>query len=562
MRKKKWEENFRGRNPSPQKLQRRNGGAPHYISAIGTLPRFLHSSHHLLPLPCQLTPPHLSHSSALLWFRLQHTRMDMEWLRGKCIGRGAFGAVHLAVDRATGRAFAVKSVDAKGAPAAAAAALACLENEIRILKRLSSPYVVAYLGDGETGNTRDLLMELVPGGTAAEAAARQGSLGERGARGVLRKVAAALRYLHGEAGVVHGDVKGRNVLLGCCDAEGCGAKLADFGAARLVSEAAPRGPRGTPAWMAPEVARGGAATPASDVWSLGCTALELLTGKHPWSELGGACEVGELLLLIGFGGKRPAIPAFLSNACRDFLDKCLRRDAGQRWTCEQLLEHPFLSGAHNDACATEPFPSPSPSPRAVLDWLPSDSDSEALDDAEPESEHEVMVRAKGRVAELAASNGPRASWDWEEPDRGTGPTCAADTWAPPPSSEAPRTVPVPSTSEGAAGNGNAGGPAVPSSAAASAGSDHDVVLVGIGSGGGGGGGGARRGHGHPGCHNSHLCRIKCGFGVVGFGWPPLAVVPLMVPCTVVPLIDSIQSKFFVQSEQAMSFACCFGCLLC
>jgi hypothetical protein len=42
----------------------------------------------------------------------------------------------------------------------------------------------------------------------------------------------------------------------------------------------------------------------------------------------------------------------------------------------------------------------------------------------------------------------------------------------------------------------------------------------------------------------------------------LAVVPLMVPCTVVPLIDSIQSNFFVQSEQRTSFACRFGCFLC
>ena len=467
--------------------------------------------------------------------------MDTEWLRGKCIGRGAFGAVHLAVDRATGRAFAVKSVDAAAAPGAAAA-LACLEGEIRILRRLASPYVVAYLGDGGAGATRDLRMELVPGGTAAEAAARRGGLGERGARGVLRRVAAALRYLHGEAGVVHGDVKGRNVLLGRGEAGG-GAKLADFGAARLVSEAAPRGPRGTPAWMAPEVARGGAATPASDVWSLGCTALELLTGARPWSELGGACEVGELLLLVGFGGKRPAIPACLSDACRDFLDKCLRRDAGQRWTCEQLLRHPFLSADDPRDGASEPEPFPSPSPRAVLDWPPSDSDSEALDDAEPESEHEVMARAKGRVAELAASNWPRASWDWEEPERGTGPTCAADTWAPPPSSEAPRTAPS-SATDGSAGNGKAGRPAAPSSApAAAAGRDHDAVLVGSG------GGGLRCGQ--DGCR-SHRCRHKCGFGVVGFGWPPLAVVPVLVPCTVVPLADSIRSKF-VSNRAANEF---------
>ncbi|KAJ1297599.1 hypothetical protein BS78_01G388900 [Paspalum vaginatum] len=463
--------------------------------------------------------------------------MDTEWLRGKCIGKGAFGEVHLAVDRATGRAFAVKSVDAKTAPAAA---VSCLEAEIRILKRLSSPYVVAYLGDdGATGATRCLHMELMPGGSAAEAT--HGGLGERGARGVLRRVAAALRYLHDEAGVVHGDVKGRNVLLGCRDAaaaRGCGAKLADFGAARLVSDAAaaPRGPSGTPAWMAPEVARGAAATPASDVWSLGCTALELLTGRRPWSELGGAREVGELLLQVGFGGKRPAIPACLSDACRDFLDKCLRRDAGQRWTCDRLLRHPFLSAEHDGDDAVELWrPSPSPSPRGVLDWVPSDSDSDSdsgapeLDDAEPE----VMARAKGRVAELASSNGPRASsWDWEELEWGAAPTWAADTWAPPSSSEAPRTVP--STSDANAGNGNASGPA-PSATAAAGGRDHDVLVLAVGR------GGFRCVPGRPGCHGHRL------------GWPPLAVVPVLVPCTVVPLIDSIQSKFV--STQASSVFC-------
>ncbi|KAL6649743.1 hypothetical protein ACP70R_013967 [Stipagrostis hirtigluma subsp. patula] len=461
--------------------------------------------------------------------------MDMEWLRGKCIGQGAFGAVHLAVERDTGRAFAVKSVDARSAPAAS---VACLESEIRILKRLSSPYVVAYLGDGATGKTRDLHMELVPGGSAAEAAARRGGLGERGAPGVLRRVAAALRYLHDDAGVVHGDVKGRNVLVGR-GGDGDGAKLADFGAARLVSDAATRGPRGTPAWMAPEVARGAAPTPASDVWSLGCTALELITGNRPWSELGGACEVGELLLLIGFGGKRPALPACLSDSCRDFLDKCLRRDAGQRWSCEQLLRHPFLSAdAHDDDA--EPEPEPEPSPRAVLDWSVSDSDSEAPDGSEAEAEHEVMARAKGRVAELA-SNAPRASW--EELDWESGPTWVHDTWAPPPSSEAPRTVPSQSAAD--AGNGDAVGP---TSSAATGGRDRFVGFV---AGGDGGGALCFRGS----CCSDHCARYKCGFGVEGRGWPPLAVVPVLVPCTVVPSL--IQSKF-MSNEAANEFHVPFG----
>ncbi|KAM0830262.1 hypothetical protein ACQ4PT_066330 [Festuca glaucescens] len=448
----------------------------------------------------------------------------MEWTRGKCIGKGAFGTVHLAVDRATGRAFAVKSVDARGS--APAAAMACLESEIRILKTLSSPCVVAYLGDDATAASRNLHMELVQGGTAADAAAATGGLSERAARRVLRRVAAALRYLHDVAGVVHGDVKGRNVLLGCD-----GAKLADFGAARLVSEPAPRGPRGTPAWMAPEVARGGAPTPASDVWSLGCTALELLAGRRPWSEIGGALEVGELLLRVGFGGRQPELPARFSDPCRDFLDRCLRRDAGERWTCEQLLHHPFLA-ADNDAGE------PEPSPRAVLDWEASDSDSDASVDcseADIEEEHEVMARAKVRIAELAPdmlrTSRARELDEW--------PTWASDTWAPLPCQEMSTNVSSgPSPSDAAtvndAGNGGSAG-------------DGAVVTGGFC------------------CVNRRACcddrcrNHRSWSGVDRPGSPPLAVVSALVSCIFSHLIQSkilfelSVSDFFLQLLVHASF---------
>ncbi|XP_047084265.1 mitogen-activated protein kinase kinase kinase 18-like [Lolium rigidum] len=445
----------------------------------------------------------------------------MEWTRGKCIGKGAFGTVHLAVDRATCRAFAVKSVDTKGA--APAAAMACLESEIRILKRLSSPYVVAYLGDDATAASRNLHMELLPGGTAADAAAA-GGIGERAVRRVLRPVVAALHYLHDVAGVVHGDVKGRNVLLGGND----GAKLADFGAARLVTEAAPRGPRGTPAWMAPEVARGGASTPASDVWSLGCTAVELLTGKRPWSEIGGALEVGELLLRVGFGGKRPELPSCLSDPCRDFVDRCLRRDASERWTCEQLLRHPFLAADAQDDAGE-----PEPSPRAVLDWAADSDASSDCSEADMEEEHEVMARAKGRIAELA-SDRTRTSWARELDEC---PTWASDTWDPLPSLEMSTNVPLPSDAATVAdaGNGGALGPAF------SGGSSDGVLAT------AGGDGGV---NGRAWCDDR--CRNhKCWSGADRPSWPPSAVVFIMLVSCI--LSHLIQSKNFLIKQPVNIF---------
>jgi serine/threonine protein kinase len=93
-------------------------------------------------------------------------------------------------------------------------------------------------------------------------------------------VAAGLEYLH-RGSIVHGDVKARNVVLG---ADGR-AKLADFGCARIAGAGPIIG--GTPAFMAPEVARGEEQGPTADVWALGCTVLVMATGRAPWSGMDG-----------------------------------------------------------------------------------------------------------------------------------------------------------------------------------------------------------------------------------------------------------------------------------
>nr|DAD47620.1 TPA_asm: hypothetical protein HUJ06_017557 [Nelumbo nucifera] len=78
---------------------------------------------------------------------------------------------------------------------------------------------------------------------------------------------------------------------------------------------------------------------------------------------------------IGFSNELPDFPAQLSALGHDFLDKCLRREPNERWTCGQLLQHPFVSmGAITE-----------PSPRCVLDW----PNSEFYDNEEEEEEIQV-----------------------------------------------------------------------------------------------------------------------------------------------------------------------------
>ncbi|KAK7305423.1 hypothetical protein VNO77_43329 [Canavalia gladiata] len=311
------------------------------------------------------------------------------WIRGKCIGKGAFGSVSIALRKFDGRVFAVKSVDLKtGFPGQ----LEALESEIRILQRMSSPHVVTFLGDDATCEHRNLHMEYLPGGTLADL---DDDVDERLVRHYTWCLVSALQHVHSN-GVVHCDVKGKNVLVGAI-----GCKLADFGSAvELSGNGFPA--RGSPLWMAPEVIRREYQGPESDVWSLGCTVIEMLTGKPAWE--GNSMDA---LSRIGYSGDLPEFPSRLSELGRDFLDKCLRREPCRRWSCDQLLQHPFLL-----PCSSSNFVEPSP--RCVLDRV--DSEFAEFDDDDKEKEEEMRIEtensARGRIGKLAKS--VRANWETKD----------------------------------------------------------------------------------------------------------------------------------------------------
>ncbi len=96
----------------------------------------------------------------------------------------------------------------------------------------------------------------------------------------MSQVLHGLLYLH-EQGVIHRDIKGANILT---TKQGL-VKLADFGVATTATGLHESSVVGTPYWMAPEVIELSGATTASDIWSLGCTVIELLDGRPPYYKL-------------------------------------------------------------------------------------------------------------------------------------------------------------------------------------------------------------------------------------------------------------------------------------
>lgn len=262
------------------------------------------------------------------------------WQRGRLLGRGSYGKVYGAMDLATGRWFAVKQVRI-GGDDASVQAVAALEREVSLLRRLSHPNIVDYLGTERTARRLYIQLELCSGGSLLSALQRWGSVSEAALRSYVRHAVRGLAYLHA-SGVIHRDIKCGNMLVD----EGTGqVKLADFGCSKVFALHSAGGAAsqdvhtmaGTVQFMAPEaMQRDVPFGRKADIWSLGMAVVEMATGKPAWANpataVYKACFTDEL----------PPLPETLSNDALDFLARCFRRDPAERPTAVELLEHPFL----------------------------------------------------------------------------------------------------------------------------------------------------------------------------------------------------------------------------
>ncbi|XP_078180042.1 mitogen-activated protein kinase kinase kinase NPK1-like [Carex rostrata] len=99
-------------------------------------------------------------------------------------------------------------------------------------------------------------------------------------------------------------------------------------------------------WMAPEVIVEANHSFSADIWSVGCTVIEMATGKPPGS--GQYPELAAALYHVGCKKSHPSIPEHLSSEAKDFLLKCFQKEPGLRPTASDLLQHPFVTGQLED----------------------------------------------------------------------------------------------------------------------------------------------------------------------------------------------------------------------
>ena len=249
------------------------------------------------------------------------------------IGAGGMGEVYRATDTNLARQVAIKVL-----PEAVAAdpdRLARFDREARTLAALNHPNIAAIYGLERSGGTTALVMELIDGPTLADRIA-QGAIPVAEALPIARQIAEALDAAHGQ-GIIHRDLKPANIKL---RPDGT-VKVLDFG---LAKQTTTRGPDevirsqthsvsgvgtvvGTPAYMAPEQARGERVDKRTDIWAFGCVLFEMLTGTRLF---GGSSTADTLALVMTREIDWNLLPTQLPTAVHTLLRRCLERDPRKR----------------------------------------------------------------------------------------------------------------------------------------------------------------------------------------------------------------------------------------
>ena len=261
------------------------------------------------------------------------------WSKGPLIGKGATGAVYEAVDEASGGVFCVKEIefcDDFADNPKDVQRFEALRAEVELLRDIQHPNVVRFLGIDRVGYNMYIQMEYVYGGNIQDIIRNFGALSDETTAKFTLQVLRGLDYLH-KNNIIHRDIKGANILVGV---DGV-VKLADFGAAKRVLDENQlfRTLAGTPYWMAPEVVRQEGHNMAADIWSLGATVLQMITGLAPYQKL----PPVPALFKIGHSQESP-IPEDIqaSPMVIDFLRRCLQRDVSQRPSTTDLLHHAWV----------------------------------------------------------------------------------------------------------------------------------------------------------------------------------------------------------------------------
>ncbi|KAJ2870558.1 Protein kinase of the Mitotic Exit Network [Coemansia aciculifera] len=251
-----------------------------------------------------------------------------EYQLGDIIGKGAAGSVYRGLNLRTGGVVAIKQIRKEGF--SSNDEIEAARKEIDVLRDLNHRNIVKYIGYEQTEQELDIILEYCEGGSLQNILRKFSKFPENLVGVYVAQILDGLSYLHSNA-ILHRDIKPGNILL---VKEGV-VKLADFGVARIQNGLDTV--VGSPYWIAPEVLQLKGATSASDIWSLGCTIVQLVDGKAPYQDL------PPMAAMFRIGqDEHPPFPSNISPQLRDFLSKCLVHVPSARASADELRQHEWI----------------------------------------------------------------------------------------------------------------------------------------------------------------------------------------------------------------------------
>ncbi|KQY60064.1 hypothetical protein ASD11_11240 [Aeromicrobium sp. Root495] len=285
------------------------------------------------------------------------------------IGRGGFGQVYKARQPALNRTVAVKVLRVAEVT----------DEELRLFERECAavgsldwcPDIVSVFAAGTTPDGDPyMVMEFAPGGTLRDRMRSTGHIDETQARDVALHIGTALAHAH-DAGLLHRDVKPANILY----SRNGNPILADFGIAKVTARTGATSTAamsGTIAYLAPEVLLDSQASPASDIFSLGATLLEALTGATPFRS--SSSDTAATIMRRAFSHEDVDLTGVpVSTDLAAILGRCLAVDPARRYSSAHELLHDLATGAGTVPTPDEPTVIRTPRPSAAPVDLPDDS---------------------------------------------------------------------------------------------------------------------------------------------------------------------------------------------
>ncbi|MDI6757128.1 MAG: serine/threonine-protein kinase [Endomicrobiia bacterium] len=258
----------------------------------------------------------------------------------KELGKGAMGIVYLGKDPKINRTVAIKTLqfDSDLDEAQLKMVKERFFREAESAGMLNHPNIITIYDAGEDYDISYIAMELLDGDDLKKNCDKQNLLPARRVVDIVAKVANALEYAH-KQGIVHRDIKPSNIMI----LKDGTVKVTDFGIARITSSSktATGTVLGTPSYMSPEQIAGKKADGRADIFSLGVTLYELLTGVKPFE----GESIAQLLFQIT-QAKHPDPKQYnpaITDALRDILDKALEKDPEKRYQNAGEMEKDLLA---------------------------------------------------------------------------------------------------------------------------------------------------------------------------------------------------------------------------